>query len=111
MEIFVADMNLMFDNAKLYNADESQIFTDAATLQVAHACSHANFEQTLTRVSGEERKKTDSEYVNRGLAKDPASIEAAGGEGGGGKMQRIPVGSVEVNGERFEIGTTHQKSI
>lgn len=43
MEIFVADMNLMFDNAKLYNADESQIFTDAATLQVTHSCSDANF--------------------------------------------------------------------
>ena len=42
MEIFVADMNLMFDNAKLYNADESQIFTDAATLQVTYPFSDAN---------------------------------------------------------------------
>ena len=62
----------------------------------------------MTRVSEEERKKTDSEYVNRGLAKDPASIEAAGEGGAGGKMQRIPVGSVEINGERYEIGTTHK---
>jgi hypothetical protein len=46
----------------------------------------------------------DSDYINRGLAKDPASIDAAGGEGRGSK-QRIPVGSVEVNGERYEIGT------
>jgi chromatin structure-remodeling complex subunit RSC1/2 len=37
METFVADMNLMFNNAKLYNADESQIFTDADQLQV---CIH-----------------------------------------------------------------------
>jgi Bromodomain len=34
MEAFVADMDLMFNNAKLYNADESQIFEDAVTLQV-----------------------------------------------------------------------------
>ena len=34
METFVADMNLMFNNAKLYNADESQIFTDSDQLQV-----------------------------------------------------------------------------
>ena len=34
MENFVADMNLMFNNAKFYNADESQIFNDAVTLQV-----------------------------------------------------------------------------
>jgi hypothetical protein len=47
----------------------------------------------------------DAEYINRGLAKDPALVEAGGHEGGSGKMQRIPVGSVEVNGERYEIGT------
>jgi chromatin structure-remodeling complex subunit RSC1/2 len=35
METFVADMNLMFNNAKAYNADESQIFNDAVTLQVS----------------------------------------------------------------------------
>ena len=34
MDAFVADMDLMFSNAKLYNADESQIFTDAAILLV-----------------------------------------------------------------------------
>jgi hypothetical protein len=34
MDGFVTDMNLMFDNAKVYNADGSQIYTDAVTLQV-----------------------------------------------------------------------------
>jgi chromatin structure-remodeling complex subunit RSC1/2 len=34
MDAFVVDMNLMFNNAKLYNADESQIFQDAVSLQV-----------------------------------------------------------------------------
>ena len=43
METFVADMNLMFNNAKLYNADESQIFTDAATLQVIVLKRNADF--------------------------------------------------------------------
>lgn len=35
MENFVADMDLMFNNAQEYNADESQIFQDAVTLQVS----------------------------------------------------------------------------
>lgn len=34
MEAFVADLNLMFNNAQLYNADGSQIYNDAVTLQV-----------------------------------------------------------------------------
>jgi len=55
------------------------------------------------KVAEEERKKADSEYINRGLAKEPALIEG-GVEGGTGKMQRIPVGHVEANGERYEIG-------
>jgi hypothetical protein len=61
----------------------------------------------LTRVAEEERKKGDVDYINRGLAKDPALIEAGASEGTG-KMQRIPVGSVDANGERYEIGSTCQ---
>jgi hypothetical protein len=58
----------------------------------------------LNKIAEEERKKADSEYINRGLAKEPALVEG-GVEGGTGKMQRIPAGSVEANGERYEIGT------
>lgn len=97
-------MNLMFNNAKLYNADESQIFTDAATLQVLVLERHANWQQALTKVSEEERKKQDFEYINRGLAKEAALIEGGNFESGGSKTQRIPIGGVEVRGERFEIG-------
>lgn len=104
METFVADMNLMFNNAKLYNADESQIFTDAAKLQVLVCLEYADSQQTLTKVSEEERKKQDSDYINRGLAKEAALAEGGVFEGGSGKTQRIPIGGVEVNGERFEIG-------
>lgn len=39
MENFVADMDLMFNNAQEYNADESQIFQDAVTLQVSFCSS------------------------------------------------------------------------
>jgi len=39
MESFVADMHLMFNNAQEYNADESQIFHDAVTLQVSRQMS------------------------------------------------------------------------
>ncbi|KAF2717837.1 chromatin remodeling complex [Polychaeton citri CBS 116435] len=34
LESFMADMNLMFDNAKSYNTDESQIYQDAVQLQI-----------------------------------------------------------------------------
>jgi Bromodomain len=34
MEAMVADLDLMFSNAQLYNADGSQIHNDAVTLQV-----------------------------------------------------------------------------
>jgi len=62
-------------------------------------------QKTLQKVAEEERNKDDSEYINRGLAKDPKINESGAGETSAGKMQRIPVGSVEVNGERYEIGT------
>ena len=55
-------------------------------------------------VSEEERKKQDSDYINRGLAKEAPSGEAGSFEGGSSKARRIPIGGVEVNGERFEIG-------
>ena len=61
--------------------------------------------KTLQKVAEEERNKDDSEYINRGLAKDPKINESGAGETSTGKMQRIPVGSVQVNGERYEIGT------
>lgn len=55
-------------------------------------------------MSEEERKKQDSDYINRGLAKEAPTGEGGAFEGGGSKARRIPIGGVEVNGERFEIG-------
>ena len=65
----------------------------------------------MTKVSEEERKKGDAEYINRGLAKDPAIVDSGAAEGGSGKVQRIPLGNVEANGERFEIGTNLFKDL
>jgi hypothetical protein len=59
----------------------------------------------LQKIAQEERSKEDAEYVNRGLARDPGPSEGGGHERGGAKGQRIPVGTVDVNGERYEIGT------
>ena len=69
---------------------------------------HANWQQALAKVSEEERKKQDSEYINRGLAKEAALIEGGNFESSGSKTQRIPIGGVEVRGERFEIGNESQ---
>ena len=51
LEQFMKDVDLMFENAKQYNEDESQIFKDAVELQ-----SEAH------RLANEERSKPDSEY-------------------------------------------------
>lgn len=55
----------------------------------------------MIKVAEEERKKGDQEYINRGLAKDPSEIEV---NEGAGKTRRIPLGHVEANGQRYEIG-------
>lgn len=52
LEQFMKDVDLMFDNAKSYNQDESQIYKDAVELQAeAH------------RLADEERSKPDTDYV------------------------------------------------
>lgn len=52
LEQFMRDVDLMFDNAKSYNQDESQIYKDAVDLQTeAH------------RLADEERAKPDTDYV------------------------------------------------
>lgn len=38
------DANLMFENAKLFNEDESQIYRDAVTLQVCHILDDPTFQ-------------------------------------------------------------------
>ncbi|KAK4988650.1 hypothetical protein LTR66_007256 [Elasticomyces elasticus] len=49
---FMKDVDTMFENAKQYNQDESQIYKDAVALQIeAH------------KLAEEEKKKSDSEYV------------------------------------------------
>ena len=52
LEQFMRDVDLMFDNAKAYNQDESEIHKDAVDLQAeAH------------RLADEERAKPDTDYV------------------------------------------------
>lgn len=52
LDDFMRDVDLMFENAKQYNQDESQIYKDAVELQTeAH------------RLADEERAKPDTEYV------------------------------------------------
>lgn len=52
LDEFMRDVDLMFENAKRYNMDESQIYKDAVVLQEE---SH--------RLADEERAKPDTDYV------------------------------------------------
>ncbi|SMY29063.1 unnamed protein product [Zymoseptoria tritici ST99CH_1A5] len=53
LEEFMADVNLMFNNAKAYNQDESQIFKDAVALQVEAG-----------RLYDEEKAKPDDSFAD-----------------------------------------------
>jgi len=52
VEQFMKDVELMFENAKMYNTDESQIYKDAVHLQ-----------KEARVVAEQEKKKPDTEYV------------------------------------------------
>ncbi|KAL9114165.1 MAG: hypothetical protein Q9227_001937 [Pyrenula ochraceoflavens] len=52
VEHFMRDMDLMFNNAKLYNEDDSEIFKDAVDLQ-----------KEAHKLAEEEKAKPDSEYL------------------------------------------------
>lgn len=78
VEAFLNDMNLIFNNAKQYNAETSQIYLDAVRLQ-----------QTLAAVADEELRKPDSAY------QDPDSNS---------KTSRLPLDSVEHRGETYKVG-------
>lgn len=78
VEMFLADMNLMFNNAKMFNADGSQVFKDAVILQ-----------QLMVQLAEEELKKPDSVY------QDPDSNS---------KTSRLPLDQVEHRGEIYKVG-------
>ena len=78
VDVFLSDMNQIFNNAKQYNAEESQIYQDAAHLQ-----------QVLAATADEELRKPDSAY------QDPDSNS---------KTSRFPLDSVEHRGETYTVG-------
>lgn len=46
VDAFMKDIDLMFDNAKTYNRDDSQIYKDAVELQVRTAFTRWNLNHT-----------------------------------------------------------------
>jgi len=78
MDHFVGDMDLMFDNARTFNEDESQLHQDAVMLQ-----------DELHRAEQSEMAKLDEEL--------------AGGEDGS-LAKKIPLDKIEHNGETYRVG-------
>jgi chromatin structure-remodeling complex subunit RSC1/2 len=78
VEECLADMNLLFNNAKRFNANGTQIYNDAAALQ-----------GTMNRLAEEELKKPDSVY------QDPDSNS---------KTARMPLDQVQHRGEIYTVG-------
>ncbi|ODV91752.1 hypothetical protein CANCADRAFT_30088 [Tortispora caseinolytica NRRL Y-17796] len=80
-ETFLADMRRMFENAKIYNRDDSQIYKDAEVLG-----------NRLEELAADESKRIDSTPVNRLI------------EGTNGRPTRIVMDHVEHRGEVYRIG-------
>ncbi|KAK7208384.1 hypothetical protein BZA70DRAFT_273581 [Myxozyma melibiosi] len=78
VEAFMADLELMFNNAKQFNAPNSQIYRDTVALH-----------KLVLNIAAEEMKKPDSAY------QDPEiSVKNA----------RIPVDSIEYRGDVYRVG-------
>jgi chromatin structure-remodeling complex subunit RSC1/2 len=81
LDQFVKDMELMFDNAKAFNEDDSQLYKDAVLLQ-----------KELRKAALTQKAITDEEL--------------AGTEDGfaHGKNVRIPLDKIEHKGEIYKVG-------
>ena len=80
LESFVADMEVMFDNAMRFNEDDSEIYADAVELKAE-----------LHKAAEIENAKTDEELVGDE-------------EQGHGKNRRIPLETIEHKGETYKVG-------
>ncbi|KAK9481317.1 hypothetical protein V1514DRAFT_323523 [Lipomyces japonicus] len=79
VEAYMEDMNLMFENAKRFNAEESQIYRDTVKLQ-----------EVTNNVASEELKRPDSAF------QDQESNQA--------RVSRIPLDGIAHNGEVYKVG-------
>ncbi|KAI5806305.1 putative RSC complex subunit [Geopyxis carbonaria] len=80
LDMFLHDMELMFENAKAFNEDDSAVHLAAVALQ-----------DELRAVAAVESAKTDAEL-------------AGGGDEGASKNQRIPLAYIEHKGEQYRVG-------
>jgi len=46
------DVEIMFENAKMYNRDDSQIYKDAVDLQVCRRCSSGHSRFNIVLIGG-----------------------------------------------------------
>lgn len=74
----MADLELMFNNAKEFNAPNSQIYRDTVALQ-----------KLVSNIAAEEMKKPDSAYQDPDISV---------------KNARIPLDSIEYRGEVYRVG-------
>jgi chromatin structure-remodeling complex subunit RSC1/2 len=85
LDQFVEHLDLMFNNAKTFNEDDSQLHKDATMLQ-----------EELHKATTIEKAKSDEE------------VTGTGEEGiAHGKTKRIALDYIEHNGEKYEIGKSH----
>lgn len=84
MEQFEADMRIMFDNAKLYNEDDSQIYKDAVILQ-GEVTNQAEIEKAREDSELQESMGNPQNRYNN-------------------KQTRIPLNGIEHKGEIYVVG-------
>ncbi|TGZ80195.1 Bromodomain-containing protein [Ascodesmis nigricans] len=83
VEQFLGDMELMFENAKIFNEEDSDIYKNAVALQ-----------EELRKSAEIENARTDEELAGAG----------EDGEGGSRKLFRIPLDKIEHKGETYRVG-------
>lgn len=83
MDAFMADLNLIFDNAMKYNGEGTDFYHWANTLKRAAAAQHENYVRWRAKAGGNLGAKTEAPPGEAGASNAPPPADADGGRRAG----------------------------
>lgn len=83
MDAFMADLNLIFDNAMKYNGEGTDFYHWANTLKQAAAAQHENYVRWRAKAGGNLGAKTEAPPGEAGASNAPPPADADGGRRAG----------------------------